>query len=130
MIDVNGLKRVNDVFGHQAGDQMIIEVAQVLMKICRKTDVVTRLGGDEFIVLCPGISQKQATILIERIREEEAQTVLICEHPDGTKEEVPVRMSIGMADSSEAPPNEVLKEADARMYRDKEIYYETAERYR
>ncbi len=130
LIDVNGLKRVNDVFGHQDGDAMIIKVAQLLTSVCRKTDIVTRLGGDEFAMLCPSSNYKSTDVLLNRIREHEAQTELLCKHANGEEEIVPIRMSIGMASSEDTHPEEVLKLADKRMYEDKEAFYATRDRYR
>lgn len=130
LIDVNGLKRVNDVFGHEEGDTMIIMVAKLLLEVCRKSDVVTRLGGDEFVVLCPSTKLEQADHLLGRIREKEAVTQMECTHPNGETEIVPIRMSIGVSSSEDTPADEVLKKADSLMYADKEAYYANRERYR
>ncbi|MBF0351042.1 MAG: GGDEF domain-containing protein [SAR324 cluster bacterium] len=130
LLDVNGLKRVNDVFGHEAGDEMIITVAALLREVCRRTDIVTRLGGDEFVVLCPSTDFAQAQRLLERIREREERTTMVCTHSDGTKETIPVHMSIGTACSESVVPEEVLKEADTLMYADKEAYYANKAKYR
>ncbi|MGK5092212.1 GGDEF domain-containing protein [Deltaproteobacteria bacterium TL4] len=130
LIDVNGLKRVNDVFGHQAGDSMIISVAMLLKEACRKTDVITRLGGDEFVVLCPSTKKTQVKTLLARIREYEAGCAMDCTHEDGNVEKVNIRMSIGVGCSDEVDADEVLKQADAAMYADKEAFYLNNQRYR
>ncbi|MGK5095425.1 diguanylate cyclase [Deltaproteobacteria bacterium TL4] len=130
LIDINGLKRVNDIFGHQTGDYFIIAVAEVLKKICRQTDVLCRLGGDEFVVLCHTTSIRKAENILKRLREEENRLKLTCYYHDGTPEDIPIRMSCGLASSTEISPKEVLKIADRRMYVDKEKYYAIKERYR
>ena len=130
LIDVNGLKRVNDVFGHQDGDALIIKVAEVLTKVSRETDIVARLGGDEFIILSPSTSLDGAQILLERIREEEKKSEILCMHANGDQETIPVRMSIGVASSNEETPDDALKLADSRMYEDKKQFYENHDRYR
>ncbi|MGK5090386.1 diguanylate cyclase [Deltaproteobacteria bacterium TL4] len=130
LIDVNGLKRVNDIFGHGYGDAMIVMVAKLLMSVCRKTDMVVRLGGDEFVVLSPSTGYQNAHRLLKRIREKEKETFMECTLENGEKERVPIRVSIGLASSEDTPPLEVSKKADQRMYADKEAYYAHRERYR
>lgn len=68
--DINGLKLVNDVFGHSVGDQLICRVAECLKKSCRDTDVLVRMGGDEFIIIMPDASEKDVKRIIPRIQEE------------------------------------------------------------
>ena len=51
MGDVDGLKLTNDIFGHAAGDRLLKKVAEVLRNVCRKDDIIARIGGDEFIIL-------------------------------------------------------------------------------
>ncbi|MBF0396905.1 MAG: diguanylate cyclase [Desulfobacterales bacterium] len=130
LIDINGLKQVNDLFGHEAGDVMIIKVANLLKKECRKIDVLSRIGGDEFAILCPSTDYIQAENLLKRIRQSEAQACLTYKNSDGGMENIEIHMSIGLASSKDTPPNEVLKKSDQLMYEDKEAYYAVRERYR
>jgi len=131
VIDLNGLKRINDLHGHQKGDQMIIKAAEFLMLSCQKSDMVCRFGGDEYVLLCPSTSMEQARSLLERVREQEEETVMICKDADGNREIVPVRLSVGIASTSEGiSPTRILDTADQRMYADKEAYYADKERYR
>ena len=131
MVDVNRLKAVNDMYGHERGDEMIIKVASLLKEVCRKTDVVSRIGGDEFAALMPSTNFMQVENAVRRLRKQEEKLEMACKRMDGKEDIiVPVRISIGVASSDETPPDEVLKEADKRMYLDKERFYEGRERYR
>ena len=67
MGDVNGLKITNDVFGHQAGDNLLRAIAQLLRESCRSEDIIARWGGDEFIILLPQTSGEEAHQICERI---------------------------------------------------------------
>ncbi len=66
--DVNGLKLVNDVFGHQVGDEMLSKVADVFRRACRQDEIIARWGGDEFMVLLPQTDLPSAYEIIGRIR--------------------------------------------------------------
>lgn len=68
MADVNGLKLINDSFGHKAGDELLIKVAEVLRKACRADEIISRIGGDEFVILIPNMEDDQAEDLIRRIK--------------------------------------------------------------
>ncbi len=69
MIDINGLKKINDTFGHSVGDQAIKKVARLISAEFRKNDVVARIGGDEFCVLLPGMDSKEIKMISLRIQE-------------------------------------------------------------
>lgn len=69
MLDVNGLKMVNDVFGHEAGDQLLRRVAYILRKQSRADDIISRFGGDEFVILLPRTKNKEAGELMNRIKD-------------------------------------------------------------
>ena len=68
MGDVNNLKLVNDALGHNEGDRLLISVAQVLKKACRKNDIVVRLSGDEFAILLTKCDEAVATRVVNRIK--------------------------------------------------------------
>ena len=69
MGDVNGLKLINDSFGHDMGDELLKKVAEVIRKGCRSDDIIARLGGDEFIIILPKMGAMEAEQLITRINE-------------------------------------------------------------
>lgn len=104
VLDIDGLKAVNDAQGHAAGDELISRTAQALARASRTTDVVCRLGGDEFGVAAPGTSVEQASVLVDRI------TGLLA--LEG------VRASVGVAVSASCAggPDELWQRADTAMY--------------
>ena len=112
MIDVNGLKLTNDAFGHEAGDQLLQRVAQVLKQECRTDDIISRVGGDEFVVLLPKTSHREAELIMKRIYDSiDLQQI----------DKVVVSVSIGW-DTKEKPEQdikEVFAKAEDFMYRKK-----------
>ncbi len=110
--DINGLKMANDIFGHGAGDQMIIQTAAILRRACRENDIVARVGGDEFIILLPKTSQKGAESVLARIREGFTDVYV-----RGIKSSI----SLGLATKSspEQSLEEVISHAENNMYREK-----------
>jgi len=126
IVDVNGLKQINDTYGHAAGDKLIVEVASMLKSVCRETDVVARIGGDEFAVLMPSTNRVQAQILLKRIREAQADLNVVVSPSVGVHLSIPVRISIGLASSDEDDPELVMKIADDLMYADKQRFYAEA----
>ena len=106
VLDVDGLKQVNDHQGHAAGDILLQRVAAVVRVSCRRTDVVARLGGDEFAVLCPQTTAGEVAHLVERLREELAVVGLSASIGAATLDQV------GTMSETEAI-------ADAAMYADK-----------
>ena len=68
LLDIDFFKRVNDTYGHNIGDQVLIQISHALLKTLRSIDIVCRWGGEEFIVLLPTASLENATILAEKLR--------------------------------------------------------------
>lgn len=68
LADVNGLKLTNDAFGHLAGDRLLIRTAEIIKQECREDDIISRIGGDEFMILLPHTQQQEAEAVISRIK--------------------------------------------------------------
>ncbi|WP_242837394.1 HD domain-containing phosphohydrolase [Desulfitobacterium metallireducens] len=110
MADVNGLKLVNDSFGHEFGDQLLSKVGQVMKKACRKDDILARLGGDEFVLLLPNTDRLEAERILKRIQKL------------ATQEEVgSIQLSISFGFEtkrySTQSIDEILKKAEDNMYK-------------
>jgi diguanylate cyclase (GGDEF)-like protein len=116
-LDLNGLKRINDVHGHAAGDEAIRLVAQGLRKSLRASDSIGRLGGDEFAVVLPRCPANAGLAKAARMAQAIARLVLVV---DGAR--VPLSASIGLAPfTGEEAAAELMVEADAAMYREKKV---------
>jgi diguanylate cyclase (GGDEF)-like protein len=117
VIDIDGLKEVNDKLGHQAGDRLIRRVADVLRERVRATDLVARLSGDEFAVLMPQTDTAGALQLGEDLRAQ------VAEGFSQSAETAPASISVGITmfgGQGETGSEAVLLAADQAMYRAKE----------
>ncbi|GGX47126.1 diguanylate cyclase CdgB [Streptomyces fructofermentans] len=112
--DLDGFKSINDRFGHNAGDAVLIEVARRLGGAVRDGDTVARLGGDEFVVLADGLGRADAQDLAVRLRSEIIQPIRV----DGRAVRVGASFGIGWAHCG-MTADEVLQSADERMYVEK-----------
>jgi diguanylate cyclase (GGDEF)-like protein len=113
-IDVDGLKRINDEHGHDAGDAVLIAVSELLRVSFRNADIIARLGGDEFVVLARDC--KNAHLLHERLQSN------LAEHNRAVPRPYPVSISIGATELDSREPQSLesqIARADVRMYRDK-----------
>ncbi|MBI3333146.1 MAG: GGDEF domain-containing protein [Candidatus Omnitrophica bacterium] len=110
IIDVNGLKRVNDALGHQMGDRVLKQVAQELKTRLRRSDILARFGGDEFIAALPETNLQQALLVAEKLRG------LSIQGPWAVKLG-PVSLSAGLSqmEAGEAT-QQVIQRADANLY--------------
>ncbi|MCL5962474.1 MAG: diguanylate cyclase [Chloroflexi bacterium] len=117
-IDVNGLKAVNDTFGHLAGDLVLRELARVVKNCVRRTDIACRYGGDEFCVILPHTSCEQAGLLGRRLLRAIGANPFI----DDTGNVIRVSASLG-ATSLSVPctPEELVKRADQAAYKAKQL---------
>ena len=114
-IDLDGLKMINDTFGHQAGDQALIQVAEVLIAGIRKSDCVARLGGDEFAVLLERADEAKAVETAERL----VSMITDCEFCfQGMCLPLSVAVGIAVVEPNDTP-EACMARADHAMYREK-----------
>ncbi len=112
MADLNGLKKINDTLGHLVGDDMLRQTAEILRSSCRGEDVISRWGGDEFVIFLPQTTEEDVKTICHRIDE----------NCDATyTKDIPVSMALGYAikNSSKNDLLEIFKEAEENMYIDK-----------
>ncbi len=112
-IDIDHLKRVNDSFGHSAGDELIITVATTLQNSIRSSDFLFRMGGDEFLLLFPKANLKESRELVERFRRKISRQKI---------QGIPVNFSFGLSKYSPgdlSSTSDLIKLADSEMYKDK-----------
>jgi diguanylate cyclase len=112
-IDLDRFKTVNDTLGHAAGDSLLLQVAERLGTLVRIGDLVARVGGDEFVVLCLEISVEAAEKLAQRIRDELAVPFDIAGRPFLSGG------SVGVAHTDTTECSRLLDAGDAAMYVDK-----------
>jgi len=114
MLDVNGLKVINDTFGHSEGDRLLQHLSQVLTSVSRQGDILARIGGDEFAILLPSTTSEQAHEFCERIKETCQQDKI---------KPIYLRLNISLGHTTQEGEykdiNSFLKEADRNMYQDK-----------
>jgi diguanylate cyclase (GGDEF)-like protein len=112
--DLDGMKSVNDTHGHQAGDGLLRELATLLVRCCRETDVVARYGGDEFVVLMPHTDEFGAGKVAEKVQD------AIARHNEEAAPHVQLSASMGLHAVSGDDIDDLLRVADRRMYEMKE----------
>ena len=114
VFDLDGLKLVNDSFGHEQGDNLLVRAAELIGSCFRDDDVVARIGGDEFAVVMQGMTDETLQAAVVRV-----QTKL--EAQDWISRRIPLSLSIGYALSSRAELSmrDLFREADDNMYREK-----------
>ena len=119
MLDVDHFKRFNDTYGHAVGDAVLSTVAQRIKIACRKTDIIGRYGGEEFVILLPQTDLKLAVEVANRLLEE-VKTELRCE---SVAEPLAVRASLGVAtyDTTIESLAHLLKNADKALYTAKDL---------
>ncbi|MHB1533450.1 MAG: putative bifunctional diguanylate cyclase/phosphodiesterase [Acidimicrobiales bacterium] len=117
-LDLDRFKWLNDSLGHAAGDRVLTELARRLVSVTRPSDTVSRFGGDEFVLLCEGVGETEATNLANRV-------VAALRKPVTTgREETTVTASIGIAlapaSGAGHTPETLVRDADAAMYQAKD----------
>jgi diguanylate cyclase (GGDEF)-like protein len=117
MMDIDHFKNVNDTYGHQKGDDILLDFATTMKKFCRSNDVAARYGGEEFILVLPETKVKGAFYIAERIREEMANQTF---NHKGKDFNVTVSCGIAEFDSNLIKsPADIIKVADQALYKAK-----------
>ncbi|HTM81845.1 PleD family two-component system response regulator [Asticcacaulis sp.] len=118
MLDIDFFKRVNDTYGHDAGDEVIREFARRLSLNVRAIDMPCRFGGEEFVVLMPGTDQADALHIAERVRSQVADTPFTL--ADGRSLDVTVSVGVATSRGLGDSPEGLLKRADEGVYEAKQ----------
>jgi diguanylate cyclase (GGDEF)-like protein len=113
MVDIDHFKNINDNFGHLKGDRTLVKVASLLKENIRETDLVGRYGGEEFIIVAPGIEGENALLFAEKIRKRIMNEQILSDHT--------VTVSIGVANYKQGlTPKGLINQADVALYKAKE----------
>ena len=115
-LDIDGFKAINDTFGHDEGDEVLKKVAALLKSILREIDIICRMGGDEFLLIFPDSSLKEASLIISRLQKNLSQL------NKTIKKDYSIKFSIGFSEYLPDKPktlNELIRIADQRMYEEK-----------
>jgi diguanylate cyclase (GGDEF)-like protein/PAS domain S-box-containing protein len=115
-VDVDDFKRVNDLYGHSAGDAVLVALARRLAAAVRPADTVARLGGDEFVVVCQDVDERVALGLGWRVAAAVQEPLEI----DGTQHRISASVGIALGSSAETDAESLVSNADSAAYRAKE----------
>lgn len=115
-IDLDNMKHVNDAYGHDAGDQLLVDVAELLRVSLRETDLIARIGGDEFVALALGAAPEYTSLIVTRLLRN------IQDYNIAKARPYSMSLSLGLASFDPRNPislEELMKRADQAMYMDK-----------
>src|SRR4051794_6050416 len=115
-LDVDNFKRVNDLFGHAAGDQLLIALAERMVAAVRPADTVARIGGDEFVVVCESVDERTALALGWRVAAAVQEPIVVA----GSEHMLAASIGIALGSGSASDPDVLIGHADAAAYRAKE----------
>ncbi|GAA3809578.1 putative bifunctional diguanylate cyclase/phosphodiesterase [Nocardioides panacisoli] len=116
-LDIDRFKSINDRYGHEGGDTVLREVARRLGPVVRPHDTVARIGGDEFLVLCPAIgAPDRAQQIADRVLGAMGEPILV----DGEPVQVSVSVGVTVTDGRDTDAQELMRRADGAMYTAKE----------
>lgn len=115
--DLDLFKKINDAHGHQAGDRMLVEVARAIKSLTRGSDIVCRYGGEEFIIVMPGINVEQATARAEQIRAQIENQTVECH---GRLLRVTISLGVAAYPDHGMEAEEISIKADQALYRSKQ----------
>jgi diguanylate cyclase (GGDEF)-like protein/PAS domain S-box-containing protein len=115
-VDVDDFKRVNDLYGHSAGDAVLVALARRLAAAVRPADTVARLGGDEFVVVCENVDERVALGLGWRVAAAVQEPLEV----DGTQHRISASVGIALGSGAETDAESLVSNADSAAYRAKE----------
>ncbi len=110
MGDVNGLKVINDAYGHGNGDMLLKKIADILKDVFRTEDIISRWGGDEFVVILPRTTAKDVSDIVKRVK-------ALCKKRGTTKLPLSISLGVSTKKSAEENINDVIKKAESKMYK-------------
>ena len=121
MLDIDHFKKINDTYGHDIGDIVLINLGTIIQKLIRETDYVARYGGEEIMVVCPLTDAEHAVGLAERLRREIEACIVVphCETKGVPEVHITVSMGVSEYSSDIASVTELVKRADIALYRAK-----------
>jgi len=126
IIDIDRFKRINDRHGHLFGDRVLRTIAKILKKSVRKSDILVRFGGEEFLIMMPNTTEKRAFVIMEKLRDIVANMVF----PLNRSDQVRVTISSGIAEfENDMTLDRLIKAADVALYRAKESGRNRVEMY-
>lgn len=114
MLDIDHFKLVNDTYGHLSGDKVLKVLSQVLRSVNRQTDILARLGGEEFAVFMPDTPLPEAVMVAERLRQALADAPITL--PEGQRIHITVSIGVTPIQEADAHVDDLLKRADTAMY--------------
>lgn len=117
MIDIDNFKRINDEYGHDVGDKVIVHLADILRSSVEAEDIVSRFGGEEFCIVLKDVGGNQAMEIFERIRKKISASSI----PVENDKEIYFTVSIGLLAAPEDTLANTITEADAKLYQAKEL---------
>jgi diguanylate cyclase (GGDEF)-like protein len=115
MIDIDHFKNLNDTFGHHTGDQVLRDVASILMKDMREVDTVARYGGEEFVMILPETTETGATYVAQRLRRAVEQAKFFAGSPQ-TIQHLTISIGIAVFDTDAQFKRDLIEFADAALY--------------
>jgi diguanylate cyclase (GGDEF)-like protein len=116
MIDIDNFKRINDTYGHEMGDKVIVSLSEILRTSVNQKDIVARFGGEEFCLLLKDISAHNVLVAVERLRANIERNIIISDKG----EEIRFTISIGVSVSHEDTLEEDIDQADLLLYNAKQ----------
>jgi len=115
MCDIDNFKKLNDTYGHQAGDVVLKEVARIMKANCRQSDVVARYGGEEFLIILHGAGVKDSIRIAEAVRQAVAENQITFQG-----QAYRTSLSMGLAEyANERTKEELIEKADQALYQAK-----------